>query len=68
MTGLSKLFAFIAASVLALPAAAQTIDDAAVKVQDFAVFVDPPAGFVFAKMPVGREFFCQAVWITPRSS
>ena len=50
------LFAFIAATVLALPVAAQTIDDAAIKVQDFAVFVDPPTGFVFVKMPAGWKF------------
>jgi hypothetical protein len=51
-----QLFALVAAAVLALPVAAQTADDPVVKVQDFAVFVDPPTGFVFIKMPAGWKF------------
>ena len=27
-----------------------------IQVQDFAVFVDPPTGFVFVKMPAGWKF------------
>jgi hypothetical protein len=50
------LFALIAAAVLASPVAAQTASDSPVKVQDFAVFVDPPTGFVFVKMPAGWKF------------
>jgi hypothetical protein len=51
-----QMFALVAAAVLALPVAAQTADDPVVKVQDFAVFVDPPTGFVFVKMPAGWKF------------
>ena len=55
-----QILAMIAAAVLALPVAAQTAVDAAdatmIKVQDFAVFVDPPTGFVFVKMPMGWKF------------
>ena len=54
-----QLFALIAAAALALPVAAQTAgasEDGSIKVQDFAVFVDPPTGFVFVKMPVGWKF------------
>ena len=51
-----QMFALIAAAVLALPLAAQTTDDTSVKVQDFAVFVDLPTGFVFVKMPAGWKF------------
>jgi hypothetical protein len=52
------LFALLTAIALAVPVAAQTTgaEEAAIKVQDFAVFVDPPTGFVFIKMPVGWKF------------
>ncbi len=51
------LFALLAAAVIALPVAAQsTSADEPLKVQDFAVFVDPPTGFVFVKMPTGWKF------------
>lgn len=53
------LFALLAAAAFALPAAAQTVApdaDTPVKVQDFAVFVDPPTGFVFVKLPAGWKF------------
>jgi hypothetical protein len=50
-----QLLALFAAAALALPVFAQTTDEP-VKVQDFAVFVDPPTGFVFVKMPVGWKF------------
>ena len=53
---LKQLFALIAAAVLALPVFAQTTDATPVQVQDFAVFVDPPTGFVFVKMPAGWKF------------
>ena len=52
----TKLLALIAAAVLALPAVAQPTADEPIKVQDFAVFVDPPTGFVFVKMPAGWKF------------
>lgn len=51
-----SLLALIAAAVLALPAAARTNSDSVLQLRDFAVFVDPPAGFVFVKMPAGRKF------------
>src|SRR5262249_41033104 len=52
------LLALISTAVLALPVAAQTTpaDEAPIKVQDFAVFVDPPTGFVFVKLPAGWKF------------
>jgi hypothetical protein len=54
----TQLLAFITAAVLALPVAAQTTagEETPIKVQDFAVFVDPPTGFVFVKMPAGWKF------------
>ena len=55
-----QLITLFAAAVLALPVAAQTAaetaDETPIKVQDFAVFVDPPTGFVFVKMPMGWKF------------
>jgi hypothetical protein len=51
-----SLLALIAAAVLVLPAAAQTTSDSVLEVRDFAVFVDPPTGFVFVKMPAGWKF------------
>ena len=53
---MKQLFALIAAAVLALPVFAQTTEETLVKVQDFAVFVDPPTGFEFVKMPAGWKF------------
>ena len=50
------MFVLIAAAVLALPVLAQATEEKPFKVQDFAVFVDPPTGFVFVKMPAGWKF------------
>jgi hypothetical protein len=45
-------------ALLALSVAAQRPepDETPIKVQDFAVFVDPPTGFVFIKLPAGWKF------------
>jgi hypothetical protein len=52
------LLTLLSALAFALPVAAQTTaaDETAIQVQDFAVFVDPPTGFVFVKMPAGWKF------------
>jgi len=51
-----QLVTLFAAAVLALPAVAQTTGTTQVPVGDYTVFVDPPTGFVFVKLPVGWKF------------
>lgn len=48
--------AIAAATVIAPPVLAQQAGDAAVTVKDYDVFVDPPTGFVFVKLPEGWKF------------
>lgn len=50
---------FFAASIAALCALAPAVSDAdkvARVVADYTVFLDPPTGFVFVKLPVGWKF------------
>lgn len=46
----------VAALALGAPAAATEADARPIPVVDYTVFVDPPTGFVFVKLPAGWKF------------
>ncbi len=49
-------FAASLAFAAAAPAQAETTADSGIAVADYTVFVDPPTGFVFVKLPQGWKF------------
>ena len=51
-----KFFAVLIAASCALAPAVSRADKVARVVADYTVFVDPPTGFVFVKLPVGWKF------------
>jgi hypothetical protein len=57
---MKKLFlAAILAATFGAPALADPVAPTSVPVADYAVFVDPPTGFVFVKLPAGWKFVGQ---------
>jgi hypothetical protein len=51
-----KFFAVSIAALCALAPAVSDADKVARVVADYTVFLDPPTGFVFVKLPVGWKF------------
>jgi len=54
-----KFFAASIAALCALAPAVSRADKVARVVADYTVFLDPPTGFVFVKLPVGWKFVGQ---------